>query len=326
MKLRTVGALAACAALMVAQQASALIITTGTGSGNTTESSLNTFDSSFPYWRNSGRVLDAGNLPAGGVYLGNQWVLTAAHVNAVSLTVTNASNATQVLNKDSGYITIAPDLVMFHVDADPGLASVPIRAVPLTIGLDMIVIGHGYRRTADEYSWRVDTDPATWVWELPAVVYTGTPPALTGDWDDYALGYRRDEIFPETKRWGTNRVEATAINGSPTFPTLFASVFDDPEGILDTPHEAQGTYADSGGGVFIKNGLNWELAGIFHTIGNIYNNQPFLANNPMFGNATFYSDLTGYRSSIMSNIPEPASLALLAGGAAVILGRRRRTR
>jgi hypothetical protein len=77
---------------------------------------------------------------------------------------------------------------------------------------------------------------------------------------------------------------------------------------------------DSGGGVFFKNGANWELAGIM-IAGSVFNGQPEAA---VYGNQSFIADIATYRSEILSVIPEPGTASILiAGGLWCGLRRRR---
>ena len=67
-------------------------------------------------------------------------------------------------------------------------------------------------------------------------------------------------------------------------------------------HECQGTIGSSGGAVFIKNGADWELAGITHST-EIFNDQPDMntggsLNSSIYGNRTLSGDLSVYRDTI----------------------------
>lgn len=72
----------------------------------------------------------------------------------------------------------------------------------------------------------------------------------------------------------------------------------------------------SGGGAFYYDAVNdkWSLAGVMETIAT-FTNQP--SDTAVYGNLTYYADISKYRTFILQTIPEPSSLALLAASLAV---------
>jgi hypothetical protein len=93
-------------------------------------------------------------------------------------------------------------------------------------------------------------------------------------------------------RWGTNRVAGTDFIGTWTFYTTFTKISQG-----GTTHEAQAADFDSGGAVFIKNGSDWELAGLMVAIG-VYGGQP--DETALYGNETHAGDLSIYRDQLIA--------------------------
>ena len=85
--------------------------------------------------------------------------------------------------------------------------------------------------------------------------------------------------------------------------------------------EMQAVAGDSGGGLFYKNGTDWELAGILMAVGTS-SGQP--DDTAVYGNLTHAADLSRYRDQIVAIIPEPGTVLLFAGGLIAVLRRRRR--
>ena len=127
-----------------------------------------------------------------------------------------------------------------------------------------------------------------------------------------------------TIRWGTNNVAgSTWANAGfgDTFSGYTTFSF-----FPDYSSECQAAYGDSGGAVFRKDGTSWQLAGIIGGLGS-YSGQP--ANTAVYGNNTYYADLSVYRPQIVAVVPEPGTVGLAVAAVATgILGRglRRRSR
>ena len=122
-------------------------------------------------------------------------------------------------------------------------------------------------------------------------------------------------------RWGENEVE-TIPALSPNFgfgkAVTFTMDFDRESG------EGMATGGDSGGGVFVKNGLQWQLAGIMlATTG--FSGQP--AGTVVYDNTIYAANISTYKAEIestMATVPEPGTFGILLTGLAVLP--RRRTR
>jgi hypothetical protein len=215
-------------------------------------------------WSHVGRV----DGPTG-VYLGNGWVLTAAHVPSTS---TNFGGVDYPPVPGSDVILENPDesladLRLFRIDPSPSLGILDIRASTPPNNTAVTLIGRG------------------------------VPGGVTTTWTHEGTPYEGWEwgVAGGTMRWGTNRVAGTANIGTLTIMTSFT----ESPGMGYTTHEAQGTTGDSGGAVFAQNGGDWELAGVMLAIGpgTVPSGQPW--NNALYGNLTFSADLSQYRDQII---------------------------
>jgi hypothetical protein len=266
-------------------------------------------------WDNAGSILGAS-----GVYLGNQWGLTAAHIAANGIinpgtvfTLTDGRSftvdqvSTRVLNGDSS----PADLILFHLATNPGLPSVTLASSSPALGTQIFSMGNGLTRSSNvQFYNRTGTGPFVW-----------TPlPNSTGA---NASGYT--ESSPNVYRWGTNVTTGPFGGGTPTTvvnagsgnTTIFASTFD--QG--GTSSESQVSAGDSGGPVFSSGNV---LIGINNYAIPLDNDQP--ANTAIFGNQSGYANIATYRSQIVSvtGVPEPASLGVMGIVMSGLLLRRAR--
>jgi len=287
--------------------APAVIIDTVTGTGNTTA------PADDPGWANVGR-LGIGT----GVYLGNDWVLTANHVGGGSIVLNGgtyamlAGSGTRLTNGGEPGKSTLTDLYMFRLATTPvGLAGVPIAVAATGSAAAVTMIGAGWDRGAFT-QWSVNTNTGTnpWVW---------TEVSSGGNF----AGYKTLES--RTMRWGTNSVSGTGIwiNAGSGDARTMITYFDD---FFPSSTEAQAASGDSGGAVFHKNGSTWELSGLMLAVGG-YSGQPAPGANAVFGNVTYAADLSFYRPQIMAIVPEPQAIVLIvtaAGGLLVARSLRRR--
>lgn len=272
----------------------AVVIDTVTGTGNTSA------PADDPGWANVG-VRGIGT----GIYLGNSWVLTAAHVGGGSIVLNGgtyamlAGSGTTLTNNGAAGKSATADLYMFRLaSTPPGLPGVTIASATATNGTGVTMIGAGRDRGAFT-EWTVNQGTTPWTWtEVPS----------GGNFAGYKALATRD------MRWGTNTVSSSALWIDAGFGDTFmlGTTFND----LGPPsNEAQAAYGDSGGGVFRKNGSAWQLAGVILTVGG-YSGQPDPGANAIYGNATYAADLSFYRSQIVAIVPEPSVGAV----AAVVVG------
>jgi hypothetical protein len=277
-----------------AGMAHAVVINTLTGTGNTSA------PIDDPGWDNVG-VLGIGT----GIYLGNDWVLTAAHVGGGSIVLNGgtyamlAGSGTTLTNDGAPGKSATTDLYMFRLASTPaGLPPVTIASATAAGGQAVTMIGSGRDRGAFT-EWTVDNSTTPWTW---------TEVSSGGD----AAGYKT--ILSRSMRWGTNDVSSTGVWLDDGFGDVFMLGTSFTDGGSPST-EAQAAYGDSGGGIFRKNGSAWELSGLILTVEG-YSGQPDPGANAIYGNLTYAADLSFYRSQIVALVPEPSSLAILAAAVA----------
>ncbi len=210
----------------LAAPASAVIIASGDGTGNTTPPPD---DPGFAHLAQ----LDWLN----GVYIGNGWVLTANHVGIRDAVLGGqvyeavAGSRIRLSNPTGGN---APDLILFRIARDPGLPELPIRSSPPPIGAEVLLVGQGRNRGASTRSCLPPRDG--WLWAPSSQL-----------------------------RWGNNVVEQNGYDAQAgsTETRSFYTQFSKQQ---QTAHEAHAARGDSGGAAFVKNGAIWELAGTIFAI------------------------------------------------------------
>jgi len=272
-------------AAVLATPSGATIIRFGDGSGNTDA------PADDPGWANVGS-LASSKATASGVYLGNGWVLTAAHVGAGTFYLDDTPYSAKADSWHQLHHPEAPgwaiDLGLFQLAETPvGLPSLAISKSAPGIDSPVVGIGYGRNRAVDESRWN-----GNW-----GEVFPPNPGAYQGFY--FGSG--------STKRWGTNRIYGT----TPAENTGQAYTLDmDFSQFAGDAFEMQAVPGDSGGGLFYKNEGDWELAGIIVTQGR-RPGQP--DGTAVYGNTTRAVDLSRYRDQILILIPEPSALAMLLG-------------
>ncbi len=307
------------------------VVVAGSYAGQSDANVNNTSDSvptGFNYWSNVGQVGSAS-----GVYIGDDWVMTAAHTTISSTTFSfNDPQTGDVVAVDYGVVSNSgvrltnpsgpgagqgSDIFLYKIDPStgvlhgsktpyaqsPNLDHVFLGNTPVAAGKspDVVVgIGRGMDRQDTTTNWDGSWNPT------PSGFYTG-----------YSL------TSSQQMRWGDNKVFATGqwfnagTSSNPVYSYAFQTKFD---ASGNTVNEFQATPGDSGGGAFRLNSATnrYELVGMIDGIslyGNQYQDpsQPTpntLAPKVVFGNLTYIADLTlsSYRNQILAIAPMPGDL------------------
>ena len=294
----------------------------GTGAGNTTQPTLNTYITTnslplFPYWDNVIPVSDSS-----GIYLGASgsygWVLTADHVTQLTSNVQTLTIAgTNYLVRQN--VPLGPqDLRLYRIGGEigdpvlPALPNVTLDATTPTAGTSLLTFGRG-ERTEGTSSSATSSD-AELAGNLTLFDWVGTGGSI---------------------RWGTNvTTNLPPWMGVGPVPTAtvgstvdFFSIFDDP----GSPNYLNATEAalavgDSGGPTFSVDGGVWQMSGWnLHTWSGPGIGQPDSTTG--FGNVIGYGNVATYRNGIQRAMtPEPTTIACLGLGAALLGARRNRKR
>lgn len=240
------------------------------------------------------------NSPATAIFLGNNggsaWFLTANHVVLGNATLSIGGNTYTAFAGVAQIGTV--DLKVFRINTTiAGITPVTLASSVPNTNASLTMIGYG--KTGTKVTW--DTS-GNGTWTSPGTDAEGY------SWSD-----------PNVKRWGTNTV--LARNVSSGSGNLLVTDFDPSAG------ETQGSLGDSGGAVFRKNGLNWELAAVIAAVGRIeggtlygsdFTGQPGgtsvaeISGSPNDKSVTYSVQIADYRSLILAAIPEPGSLPLAA--------------
>jgi hypothetical protein len=232
----------------------AVVIAGGDGTANTSA------PSDDPGWANVGT---RNKLTI--VYLGNRWVLTAAHVGFGEVTIGGKTYAPVPrsnvrLESPEGKRV---DLLLYRLQEDPGLPSLDIMRTTPRVGEKVLMIGNGRQRG------RPYVHPAS-----------GRKGWTT--------------ILPTEMRWGTNRI--ASVSQTVVNTRVATVVFDEPRAGVTDASEAQVTVGDSGGPVFIRTKEGWKLAGIL-IAASWQPEQEHLS--VVYSNASFFALLSEYRDEIV---------------------------
>jgi len=294
----------ACLVLFLASNAHAMLVYDGTAANLSAP-----IDD--PGWDAVGTIYvgSASNKPASAVFLGNNvgfgWFLTANHVDLAGATLTIGANTYSIFANETQIGSV--DLKVFQVNATvPGISEVTLSSSVPNVNSAVTMIGYGKEGT--KTTWDTSADP----WTSPG----GGAEGYT--WSD-----------PNVKQWGTNTVLQRNIYSS--LGMLLATDFDAVAG------EAQGSLGDSGGAVFRKSGLNWELTALVANVGKIEDNtlsflnfdgQPTntsvasITGEPNNKSTTYAVQIADYRTDILNAIPEPSTIGLVVAGFLALLGWR----
>jgi hypothetical protein len=237
-------------------------------------------------------VVGIDGVAASGVYLGYGYVLTANHVTGplASVSISGVTYST-----DPAYVPFridGADLKLLRLLEDPGLAPLPlIGANDDDTGKTATIIGYGLGKGT----------------EIPNQGW---------NWGDEST---------RMQRWGLNTTGAVYTQSDGL--SYLTTDFDRPSligGFGDD--EVSLANGDSGGGLFIKYGNTWKLAGVVSAVSttgqSLYDTDPTdLLDTPSIG---FYTPVKLYRNEIIAAIPEPSAAAMIGIGALLVFAKRRR--
>ena len=231
------------------------------------------------------------------VYIGQGWVLSAAHVGQQPVTFGGVTYPdvpnSQVQLQQPG--VAFSDFILFRLATRPPLTPLVLSNSPPSIGDNVMMIGNAWDRASGQVCWNSSWAEITCT---PASAYRG-----------YKAG------GPYRLRWGRNLVTSIGLDVAyGSWSTRGFVVHFDQAGVM---YEAQAVPGDSGGAMFLKRNGQWELAGVMFAV-SIFSNQPY-SSTAVFGQSTYGVDLSYYRSQIASIVAAPAIPALPWTATVVIL-------
>lgn len=212
-----------------------------------------------------------------GTYIGNGWVLTAAHVGAGQIAFDSGTfqpdgRVIRLSNPD----TSLADMLLYHLVLTPGLPDSVISSSTPAIGSLVDLVGYGRIRGSAEQSFSTEYGPKDgFYWSASGAKSHGRNLLLTG-------------------------VETLTVLGAGSFRGF----------ILDfTPPDAQVATGDSGGAVFYKNGATWELAGMIEARASFVITLPA----SVYGDESWIMDLATYKTQIDALVSSTAGGANWTG-------------
>lgn len=163
------------------------------------------------------------------VYLGNGWVITAAHVGTGSFTL---DGVTYEVVEGSTVTFGTADLVMFQISTSPTLPSLSISStVPVSLTSQVVMIGYGDGSS----STILET------WGVNTITTTGQTISTT-------VGSTVYTTTTFSTAYGTNSYRRGPTNISIT-------------------NTAEAVLNDSGGAAFYYDGSSWQLVGLMEAVG-----------------------------------------------------------
>jgi autotransporter-associated beta strand protein len=238
-------------------------------------------------WANVGSV-NGGS----GTYIGNGWVLTAAHVGAGPIAFDSGTfqpdgRVIRLKNPD----TSLADMLLYHLVLTPGLPDSVVSSSTPAIGSLVDLVGYGRIRGSAQQSYSSEDGPKFgFNWSVGGAKSHGTNQIQTG--------VQTLTVF------GAGSFRGFILDFTPP-PTLFTP----PPPFVNTVREAQVATGDSGGAVFYKNGATWELAGMIEALASFV--YPLPAS--VYGDESWVMDLATYKTQIDALVSSTAGGATWTG-------------
>ena len=246
-------------------------------------------------WQNVVEVRSNSGITGSGVYLGNRYVLTAAHVGP---TETIRINSTDFSLEPAAPIQIGTaDMKLLRLQSDPGMGNILLNTIGANDFGAARLVGYGVGRSASSL---LNQSPVTWG-------------------DSSTVG----------KRWGSNNVDGfisgVFVNGYTS--DLLVTQFNTNQG----QDEAALTLYDSGSALFRFINSQWYLAGIAAYVpvgGSSYAN-PTGTSNSQSNDDNYFIRISSYATAqdFLGGVavPEPRVIQLLGGAGLFYFLRRRRS-
>jgi hypothetical protein len=231
--------------------------------------------------------MQSGTGPIGtGVYLGNRYVLTAAHVGP--LNSVKVGFVDYLLDSSPAVAIGTADMKLVRLASDPGLGGVRLNSNPSADGGAAHLVGYGVGRASSSL---LRSNPVTWGDSSTAI-----------------------------KRWGTNFVDGTksAEQVAGYTSDLLRTQFNSNAGV----NEAALTIYDSGSALFRQIGSDWYLVGLGAYVQNSGYSLASTQLNSTESDDNYFIRISSYATSVDVIggvlVPEPSSQSLLFVGAAFL--------
>lgn len=312
---QSVFAAAILAAAMGAAPAFGLVVTGSSTTGNTV-TSISGYSTASAY-ASVGTVNDCSC-----VYLGNGWVITAAHVGSGATTTFTTTSGTTVSyslveNSTVSYTNSdgsTADFVLYQISGDTSsLSAASISPTSVSYNATLYSVGYGLTRSSSPTYYTYNS--STGVWTSSS---TYTPGSYTGyTYSDAAKAAGTNNVSNYLGDSSDGVITSVTANGhtSDVFTYSFTA---------NNSNEAIVASGDSGGGVFAVVDGKLTLVGLNILL---YTNDTQPSGTAISGNYSGAVSLASYYtfiSSVIATVPEPTSVALLGLGGAALLARRRR--
>ena len=227
---------------------------------------------------------DGTGIVGSAAHIKDKYLLTAEHVlykNATPRRTHVTFDGTTYFAIDLNFLPIqidSADLVLFKLTENPNLPETQLYTLNNELNKTGTLIGWGYGRDANQADQTSTT--RTWNWGTGLTI---------------------------NKRWGTNQIATTGNTN------ISGKVYDYLQTRLNSNqgnNEASFAYYDSGSGLYISNSGTWQLAGITTAVTAI--NGTFTSTFAQFSgaqDANYFVRVSGYRQTILNNIPDTSTYA-----------------